>query len=433
MTNETFLKKLSLFVEKLNSSNSSTHKIEVLKQYKNDAEIKRILEYVYSPFKQFYITSSGLKKNHKLTYGAKPEWDNVFDLLDDLLSRKFTGHDAIGRINVFIKEHPSYKELIYNILDKDLKARISESSINKAIPGCVPTFDVALAKAYEPKDVDFEKEEWYASHKLDGVRCAAVIDEKGNIRCYSRQGKEFEVLGVLIDEIKKLNLKSVVLDGEVCIMNGEIEDFQATMKVIRKKDYTIPHPRFLVFDLLDLKDFYNKQGTMPLKNRLDRLSLILKGFNPKIITMLPQELIKNEAHFQEWVKMAADKNWEGFMIRQNVGYEGKRSKNLLKIKKFHDAEYTVTKMEPTEFRYIVDGKEITETMLGNIIIEHKGFEVGVGSGFSIDQRKEFYKHPNRILGKVVTVAYFEETKNQQGGLSLRFPTVKVVHGDKRTV
>ena len=28
---------------------------------------------------------------------------------------------------------------------------------------------------------------------------------------------------------------------------------------------------------------------------------------------------------------------------------------------------------------------------------------------------------------------FEETKNDKGGISLRFPTVKIVHGDKREV
>jgi DNA ligase-1 len=36
-----------------------------------------------------------------------------------------------------------------------------------------------------------------------------------------------------------------------------------------------------------------------------------------------------------------------------------------------------------------------------------------------------------IVGKIITVQYFEETKNQDGGISLRFPTVKVVHGDQR--
>jgi DNA ligase-1 len=38
-----------------------------------------------------------------------------------------------------------------------------------------------------------------------------------------------------------------------------------------------------------------------------------------------------------------------------------------------------------------------------------------------------------IVGKIATIQYFEETKNDKGGISLRFPTVKVVHGDKRAM
>ena len=45
--------------------------------------------------------------------------------------------------------------------------------------------------------------------------------------------------------------------------------------------------------------------------------------------------------FTEMAKDAEEAGFEGIMVRKNVGYEGKRSHNLLKVKKFHDAEYTV--------------------------------------------------------------------------------------------
>ena len=57
----------------------------------------------------------------------------------------------------------------------------------------------------------------------------------------------------------------------------------------------------------------------------------------------------------------------------------------------------------------------------------------VGSGFTIEQRQYFYRNPDAILNKQITVQYFEETKNQDGGISLRFPTFKVLHGETRTV
>ena len=39
--------------------------------------------------------------------------------------------------------------------------------------------------------------------------------------------------------------------------------------------------------------------------------------------------------------MAADSKWAGVMLRKNVSHEGKRTKNLVKVKKFYDAEYKV--------------------------------------------------------------------------------------------
>ena len=117
------------------------------------------------------------------------------------------------------------------------------------------------------------------------------------------------------------------------------------------------------------------------------------------------------------------------MIRKDVPYEGKRSKNLLKVKSFYDAEYEVLGWDIDTHEVVRDGKSVSMTMLSQVWINHKGYIVKVGSGFSQDQRLEYMD--GSIVGKTITVQYFEETKNQDGGISLRFPTVKIVHGEKR--
>ena len=103
----------------------------------------------------------------------------------------------------------------------------------------------------------------------------------------------------------------------------------------------------------------------------------------------------------------------------------------MKYKSFFDDEYVVLDVENGPFRYVKNGKEVEEKMLSCVVIEHKGHKVRVGSGFTIDQRQEFFKHPNRLINKQITVQYFSESENQQGGLSLRFPTFKYLHGEKR--
>jgi DNA ligase-1 len=119
------------------------------------------------------------------------------------------------------------------------------------------------------------------------------------------------------------------------------------------------------------------------------------------------------------------------MLRSDAPYKGKRSKDLLKYKAFSDDEYEVVDVEMGPFRYVKDGAECEETMLSCVTIKHKGYDVRVGSGFSIEQRQEFYKNPKKILGKIILVQYFEETENEKGGISLRFPTFKYLYGDSR--
>ena len=59
--------------------------------------------------------------------------------------------------------------------------------------------------------------------------------------------------------------------------------------------------------------------------------------------------------------------------------------------------------------------------------------VNVGSGFSLEERRKYYKHPEDIIGKEICVSYFEKTKNKKGGKSLRFPTKVHIYSEKRDV
>ena len=395
---------------------------------------KNILLYTYHPLWQYNVTSDNLKKkNHLVT--RKNEYKSFFDLLDALKSRKITGHDAIAAVNSFIEHHSEYEELIYCIIDKDLKTRAGDKIINKAIPDHIPEFSVALADKYESKLVDW-KDEWYVSRKIDGARCIAIVDNNGDTTFYSRTGKEFDTLGVVRNGIKNLGVADVVFDGELCLVDEDgNEDFQGVMKQLKKKDHTIPNPSFKIFDMITHDEFYSKKGekNRPYSIRYNNLREVMRDNGCTCLSVLGQELIKDDDHFQEWVKKASDYGWEGIMVRANEPYKGKRSKDLLKVKKFFDDEYVVFDAEFGPFRYVKDSAECEETMLSCVFIEHKGHIVRVGSGFSIDQRQEFYADPDQIVGQTITVQYFEETKNQEGGISLRFPTFKILHGNIRSI
>jgi len=419
---------LQNFIDDMRATSSSTDKIAIIAR--SSAFIHKVLEYTYNPFKQYYTTSKTCKKNSdKCYYDGRDLYP--FELLDSLSDRKFTGHEAIALVNGWVA-NTAYGELLYRIIDKNLDIRAGDKVINKAVPGLIPTFSVALAQEYKGK-CDWN-DSWYASRKLDGVRCLAVVDFEGKCTLYSRMGKELTTLNKVKEAIERTNVINQVFDGEICLVDEDgNEDFQGVMKQLRRKDHQIENPVFMIFDMIHKPDFDKQKGDLVLSERLRTL----RGWfdNRKTIDSTlrycQQYEITDGRHFDKWGQIATDNKWEGFMIRKDVGYEGKRSKNLQKVKKFFDAEYEVIDYDVDNHEVVRDGKSETLKMLSQVWIEHKGHRVKVGSGWTQEQRLQYMD--GSIVGKIITVQYFEETHNDKGGISLRFPTVKIVHGNKREI
>ena len=427
-----YLDEIQEFVDAQNATNSNTDKLKVLEQYANNESVRKALEYTYNTFKQYGVTSENCKKlNHLASYG----YSSLFDILNDLNSRYLTGHNAISAVNGFVAANKRHEELIFNIIDRNLKTRSTASMINKVIPGLIPTFDVALANSFDEKmakKVNFNKDNWYVSRKLDGCRCICIIDENGEPKYFSRAGNEFLTLKNLDAEIISLGLKNMVIDGEICMLdkNGN-ENFQGIIKEIKRKDHTIENPFFYMFDLLTFEEFVNKEGTTLFSIRNVQLDNLFFEREFKNIGYLEQKLLIDERMLTHYIGLAKENNWEGLMLRKDATYQGKRSNDVLKVKQFYDAEYVVVDIQNGPFRVIVDGKEVEEDVMRNVVIEHKGYRVDVGSGFNLEQRRLYKENPELILGKQITVQYFEESHNQNGGISLRFPTVKAIYETKR--
>lgn len=418
---------LQRFVTEINLSNSTNYKTEVLAKYQDNSFIRQVLHYTYHPYKQYGVSSENLKKRSDLVAPSNL-YANLFQLLDDLNERRITGHHAIEAVNAFINEWQEFAYLIYQIFDRNLETRATTTLINRVMPGLIPTFSVALAHDINKvKKVNLLDGSWYVSRKLDGVRCLAIVRD-GDVKFFSRNGKEFETLSKVKEEIVRLGLTNCVLDGEICLMQEDgSDDFQGILKQIQRKDHTIQNPKYWVFDILTLEEFDSAVGSVPLAERLTRTI-----FEGDIIELLPQHLILSENSLTQLKDSAKGSGWEGLIARRNVGYEGDRTRNMLKLKEMHDAEYQVLEVIMGPQRVIVEGKEVEEEVLSAVIIEHKGGKVQVGSGYSLEERRKYHQNPNEILGCTITVQYFEETIDQEGKPSLRFPVFKANHGKKRT-
>jgi DNA ligase-1 len=425
---------IAQFIEEMKATSSTNDKKAIIQKY-DSAFFRKILNYTYNPFKKYYVTSDNLKKRSDLCFNNYE--GQLFQLLDDLNDRNITGNDAIACVNGFIAKNSDHAEIIYDVIDRNLKTRATTTLINTVLPDTIPTFDVALALPYDEKTkkkVNFEKDVWFMSRKLDGIRCISIFDMDGKVKFYSRAGNEFLTLSVLAADLEKLRLFNVVIDGEICLVdeNGK-EDFQGIIKQIGRKDHTIENPMYLMFDMLTLDNFLAGTSTESFGTRSGRLFWLAKDNTLKYAAHLEQFRVSGEADVVKSMVTVREQGWEGLMLRKDSVYIGKRSNEILKVKEMHDAEYTVLDVETAVQRVIVNGTEVEELMLKNAIIEHRGNRVQVGSGFSLEQRRFFRDNPHELIGKVITVQYFEESRDQHGAHSLRFPVFKTIYENGRTV
>lgn len=430
---DNYLNFLNNFINDVNKTNSNLDKQEVIKKYYDmDSDLfSKMMNCVYNYHYKYYLTSSNLKKRDDLSDSNDKE-NNIFNILRKLNNRTVTGHDAIRLVNNYINENKEYEDIIYRIIDRDLKCRIDAKTINKVIPNLIPVFNVSLGEKFDSSKFNWNESDWYCSRKLDGIRC---IYQNIYNNCLSRQGEEFWTLSVLIDSLQKCSpyLDGLVLDGELSLINSDgSDDYQGIMKQIRRKNHTITNIRFNVFDVLTQEEFETQHSDRTFSERYKQL-LELKSImeSTNHIQVVIQTKIDSEETFNKMKEIALEKEWEGLMLRKDDKYKGKRSFDLLKYKEFFDAEYVVESIETGIKPMLIDGVMKDIECVSALHIKHKGYDVKVGSGLNDNQRIEWKKNPSLIIGKTIKVKYFEESSDQNGNLSLRFPILLMVYENGR--
>ena len=363
--------------------------------------------------------------------------------LVDLVTRKVTGDAAHRHLQktVALYDYES-QEILYKIIDRNLKIGISLDNFLDVIGEKESKFEVALAENLNKvKGVNPIDGTYFISRKLDGVRCVCYIDKRPDyvaVRFVSRQGKNFTTLDNLAAPVgyftRTLRDGNWVLDGEICVMdeNGN-ENFHGLMKEVTRKNHTIENPRYNVFDILTLDEFEGKTPSPLFSARLYSLQSLELHNSCEPIKVLEQERVISQEVLDCWTNKAQELGWEGCMLRKDAPYKRGRSKDLIKIKKFQDAEYIVEGIIEGIATYNEGGAK-EYPVVAALIITHKGNQVKVGSGLSKEQRISWLQNPNEVIGKTVTVQFFEETQDSKTGeYSLRFPVLKYVYDNGRNV
>lgn len=402
--------------DKISKTSGKNDKIKIIKQNKDKELFVECLKFLLDSDIVTGLSKKKIGKKVKLDKETTSDIRCIFDYL----KQHNTGTDEdITTVQSFTYcMDEDLREFCNGLFTKSLKIGADVKSINKAIPNLIPSFDIMLGSKGEldklPKGMKFVTE------KFDGVRCFTQIRD-GKIIMKSRQNKVFEDLVDIENAIADLGLDNVCLDGELLAIDSPYETvYKDTMKIVSTKDEEKHGIKYMLFDIIPLSEFDNKEGKMKYSDRREWLNTIKES---KFINVAP--ILYKGTDIDEVLKVLDEcrsNGAEGCMTNTDKPYEFKRSKTLQKLKVMSTCDLRVIGFEEG------DGK--LKGTLGKIICNYKGFDLGVGSGFSESMRDEVWNNQDKYLGKICEVQYFEETNNDEGGLSLRFPVFKQWRFDK---
>ena len=362
------------------------------------------------------------------TDGPGVDWDSFTLIVTGFVNRTFTGNLARDTLTELMSNctNTQWNNWYRRILIKDLRCGVSEKTINKVVEKkyasyAIPIFGCQLAhdSANHESKVSGKK---LIEVKLDGVRVITIVYPDGRVDMFSRNGKEFANFPHVKDQfatIANTLLEPWVFDGE--IMSGSFQDLMK--QVHRKSDVQATDAVLNVFDCIPLEHFERGVWNATQEFRSSHLGAFMEEHQTSLpnATMVGQELVdldseEGQARYREINALAIAGGYEGIMIKDpNAVYECKRSVAWLKLNPFIEVSLTVVETEEGTGRNV--GK------MGALVCEGqddgKDIRVNVGSGFSDQQREDFWNC--RTEGEVVEVRADAVTQNQDGTYSLRFP------------
>ena len=413
--------------KQLQDTRSLNDKKLIIYKNKNDELFKKCLVFLLD---SNITTGISTKKWDKIEVNSTWESDvDEFDKLLDYITKNNSGRDNdIIMCKAWCKNQPEeIQEFAKQIITKKFRLGCDKKVVNSVIPRLIPSWDVQQAFPMSDANIP-KKNEWFAlSQKLNGNNAGYY---KGKL--ISRQGKAFSGLDHIIEDIQKIPAyDNFFFNGELIRKNidnlSDNDNFQLRTGIINSDDSDKSCIQFEIYEMIPVEEFEKGESKYKYKDRkqkyliplsdtisekeLDSLKVVTFVYEGTDISVI--EPLLNEAN---------KKGWEGLMLNKNTVWKNKRNNGILKVKSFKHADILCTG--------IVEGDGKYKGTLGLIKCDYKGYELGVGSGFTDYQRNFFWNNPDEIVGKIVQIKYKGETQNKNGGISVQFPIFEIVRTDK---
>lgn len=241
----------------------------------------------------------------------------------------------------------------------------------------------------------------YVQAKLDGARnCSrcTLVKQNSVVTMWSRQGKDITIPDKIHEELVAVMVDGECLDGELYVHGWT---FQRIISAAKKK---CPDTDLLEYHIYDMP-----HKTKTFKERFVDADKTKFTGRLKIVEAFP---VANHDEIDKYEAQFVSEGYEGLMFRNAAGlYKFKhRSSDLLKLKRWLDAEYE-----------IIGGEEGSGRDAGTVVfkcITKDGGEFGVRPLGTLEERSAMWDNLSDYIGKQLTVKYQELSEE---GIP-RFPT-----------
>ena len=235
----------------------------------------------------------------------------------------------------------------------------------------------------------------YTQPKLDGIRCLARRTGD-TVTLYSRKGKVLDLVPHINEALLGLLEDGDCADGELYTYGW---DFQKIVSAIKKTSEDTPGIQYWIYDLPNMK---NRDEPFSERFSFDKQQKIVKASGiDGCLVPVETPLCATEDNLMMYEDRYIKRGFEGSMAR-NVNSKylfGYRSIDLLKVKRFLDAEYKV-----------IGFTEGSAVELGAIVFvceTEDGQEFSVRPTGTHEERKEWFKQGDSFVGRMLTVKYQE--------------------------
>ena len=419
---------LKQIFDQLQATNGRIEKENILKANANNETFQKTLYFLLNPF----ITTGLSTKKINRNVGCMPNVNKLYDIgtpkdttvgfinLLEYIKKNNTGKDIdISACEMYFTNFDNeMQDFIKSILTKSLKVGIDAVTVNKIYgDGFIPVFDVMLGTSIEKCKIP-ENTYFYLSHKLNGSR---ALFYKGDL--YTRSGKKYTGVEHIINDLKRVLINSnIVVDGELIRKNidnkSDSENFQIGCGIANSKAETKEELKLVIFDIITANDFENGKSKLTYSERKAEIKALRETIwqlnieNLSVVDMFYEGT--DQTQIWKWLDYAEEHDLEGVIVNLDAPYECKRTKNLIKVKKFYTLDLQVIGYE--------EGSGRLSGNLGSLVVDFKGNNVKVGSGFDDNTRKELWNMRDELIGRVIEIKYKEVSKDKKTGLeSLQFP------------